>query len=167
MDLELSNVTASVAELERELGSGDGSHRTRTPQPQNASCELLGVSGARKLPVCGNGICEFGELPGTPNAGFTNLLECAQDCPYRFEQCRETSTSPQGQRGYCSGNGRCLFASGGVCDCFAGYVGDACDTCASGFKLVDGACIPRTGELLVGGQRSGETRQLEAGSSAG
>ena len=41
----------------------------------------------------------------------------------------------------CGGSGTCLIGQG-LCLCYPGYAGDACDVCAAGHTLYDGRCLP-------------------------
>eukprot|EP00887_Chlorella_sp_A99_P006694 scaffold3.g6694.t1 len=89
----------------------------------NASAPVDGRVG-----ICGNNVCEIGEralVDGQPGT-------CSQDCGFPTQPC------PSG----CSGTGTCLPSSG-ICLCFAGNRGAACDACASGYvRSRGGACVP-------------------------
>ncbi|KAK9845882.1 hypothetical protein WJX81_005075 [Elliptochloris bilobata] len=91
--------------------------------------ELLGTvsvaaSYAGRTGVCGNGFCEVGERTW---AGVRNGT-CPADCPVPYAMCPSASGRP------CGGAGRC-FSSLGLCDCFAGYAGEACERCSPGYAL--------------------------------
>ncbi|GIL71818.1 hypothetical protein Vretifemale_2289, partial [Volvox reticuliferus] len=105
------------------------------------------VYGIERLGVCGNGVCEVGEQvwPGaTEAAGELATVEpagCPQDCPLTLRLCPASSDSgftataggSVSDVRQCSGRGVCLLSSG-VCTCFEGYGGDACELCAPGFQ---------------------------------
>ncbi|KAG2501286.1 hypothetical protein HYH03_001088 [Edaphochlamys debaryana] len=116
-----------------------------------AAGSLLGVSRAG---VCGNGLCEVGEVAAPPAdettaanqgaawSGWSQQQVCPADCPLPLRSC--PAGSPAGGAGPwvgaeevallpCSGRGACLAGSG-ACVCFTGYTGDACDQCAPGFR---------------------------------
>jgi hypothetical protein len=113
-----NNVPAAV--LERSL-TGSGA-------TTSSLFAITGVSSADPEPFCGNGICEAGERfnPAAPAD-----TDCPADCPYPVLSC------PAVAGAVCNGVGACVASSaGGVCQCrsLAGYGGDACDVCLSGFS---------------------------------
>jgi hypothetical protein len=71
---------------------------------------------ARVCAVCGNGVCEIGESAG-----------CLPDCGVPLALCPNGSLVSRP----CSGRGSCGTAGQGLCQCFAGYIGPECETCAS------------------------------------
>ncbi|CAD7703934.1 unnamed protein product [Ostreobium quekettii] len=144
--LETPGLPLTVAELKQVLG-GSNVSALRALLQQNHACEIMGVSSVTKLPLCGNDICEFGEMPGALDFPAPNDLECQEDCAFKFAECPALVTSSAGAPHYCSGHGRCLFTSGGVCDCFSGYIGDGCDECDAGFLPANGRCLPAATEL--------------------
>jgi len=143
--LETPGLPLTVAELKRVLG-GSNTSALRALLQRNNACEILGVSDVTKLPLCGNNICESGEMPGALDFPAPNVLECEQDCKFMFAECPAPVISSGGALLYCSGHGKCLFTSGGFCDCFSGYVGDGCDECDAGFSPANGRCLPATAE---------------------
>ena len=98
---------------------------------------LQGVTSTTLLPLCGNGVCESGERPGS--AGASGSTACAADCPFPVLNC------PTVNGNVCNNAGVCVSATGssavtvngfnGMCNCWIlqGYTGDACGTCAAGF----------------------------------
>ena len=72
------------------------------------------------MAACGNSQCEFGEQ--CTDVACATGHQCARDCPPAASSC------PVANDLLCSGNGACLGATG-VCVCFAGHVGDACEHC--------------------------------------
>ncbi|BDA45042.1 probable disintegrin and metalloproteinase with thrombospondin motifs at N-terminal half [Coccomyxa sp. Obi] len=86
---------------------------------------------AGRTGICGNGLCEVGERTAV---GLQNGT-CPQDCPIAHMAC---PSSPAGQ---CSAKGRC-YSNTGLCDCFVGYSGAACDRCASGYMSIGSNCVP-------------------------
>jgi hypothetical protein len=83
--------------------------------------------------LCGNGVCEVGELCDGTNAATC----CNDDCPIEWKQC----PVPSGSSYSCGGQGKCIAATG-KCECFdRGHTGDACSECDQGFTagpIVDG-----------------------------
>ena len=84
---------------------------------------------------CGNQQCELGEACASAAAiaevtatGAANATAqcCPADCPIAVQVCATGSASGLA----CSGHGSCLTGVG-VCQCFDGYTGDACDSCAT------------------------------------
>ena len=85
---------------------------------------------------CGNQQCELGEacsLGATSTAqvaagGATDTTSgcCPADCPVAVQSCAADAATGVA----CSGHGSCLSGTG-VCRCFDGYTGDACDSCAA------------------------------------
>jgi hypothetical protein len=87
------------------------------------------VAGVAPTPLCGNGVCEAGEVP-LAMAGAAPGPLCPSDCELASTRC------PVGPSGVaCNGVGACLRdASGaGQCVCFAAFAGPACAACALGF----------------------------------
>jgi hypothetical protein len=115
------------------------------------------VVTAVPMAVCGNGLCEAGELPDVTSGA----AGCATDCPLPLLTCR----SVNGLR--CNGVGVCATSSvgtsaatSGFCVCGRqGYAGADCTECAEGFvrTLVSGA--PRCVKL--------ETRARGSGNASG
>ena len=83
------------------------------------------------VPECNNQLCETGEVCGASDDSC-----CIADCPVRYIECPTTEGEPQP----CSARGSCDYAAG-TCTCMYGYTGEACDICADGFKMTDGACV--------------------------
>ena len=103
-----------------------------------------------KRPVCGNELCEIGEAKTDDEEGLE--IVCLDDCPITFKWCSL-------DRGFgdrlvaCSGHGRCLYGSGGQCECFDGYTGDNCEHCTFGFYRLsdtDTRCLPRQNYVPLG-----------------
>lgn len=86
--------------------------------------------------ACGNALCENGE---------TNA-NCAQDCAGSVSVCplAGMNNTP------CGGKGMCLPASG-VCQCFKGYTGDACEACDADFVqiMAGGPCVYLPGAVCT------------------
>jgi hypothetical protein len=102
------------------------------------------VDDARKtvLGQCGNGVCEVGErcahrkLDGGPDVPHEC---CARDCPIVIADCPRSGVERQS----CNGAGVCVpnVQGVGVCRCFAGYNGDACDVCDKGMVRDGDTCV--------------------------
>ncbi|RMZ52919.1 hypothetical protein APUTEX25_001038, partial [Auxenochlorella protothecoides] len=89
--------------------------------------QLLAPAVASSVAVCGNGVCELGEV-GQAGSGVTGT--CPADCPL---------ATPAGCSGGC-GAGTCQAAAG-TCLCWQGYAGERCATCAAGYAVgAAGAC---------------------------
>jgi hypothetical protein len=87
------------------------------------------------LGVCGNGVCEHGEMC----MEGTECSDCQRvDCPYIFSPCPTVEVGGLA----CSGRGKCIGATG-TCSCFwrQGYTGVNCDVCGNGaVRLGNDAC---------------------------
>jgi len=117
-------------------------------------CAVMDLRSVERLPVCGNGVCEVGEAVGSSGSSSQRGFACPEDCPISFDyNCPTASenSSVGHQDEMCSGNGRCLYAEVGRCDCYAGYEGAACDRCAMGFMVFNGKCVLRTGAARTSG----------------
>eukprot|EP00873_Tetraselmis_striata_P034558 jgi/Tetstr1/454822/TSEL_041702.t1 len=92
---------------------------------------LTAYEGSWRMGVCGNGVCELGEMDG----------RCAEDCPpvWPCPQPTHVTVGVAGQA--CAGRGRCASASG-TCVCQAGHTGRFCEMCAPGFAPASGHCVP-------------------------
>lgn len=91
---------------------------------------LLSVHGVSRVGVCGNHICEVGEQTVGSIQG-----SCPGDCQFSFNIC-----PAGGNAKLCSGHGRCIPANG-ICDCYPGYTGPACEECQGGYDMVgSGIC---------------------------
>ena len=64
------------------------------------------------------------------------------DCPSSNSTSSSNTTATT-----CAGHGLCVGSSG-FCNCFAGYTGDACDSCDKGYLLVGNACVFMPGALV-------------------
>lgn len=116
------------------------------------ACTFIEVLSSDIFPVCGNSVCEFGEMDGLPGFKDSSLI-CRQDCPVTLTPCPHASPfSPVARKDICAGNGRCLFTSGGFCSCFEGYTGVACDACAHNWVPIDGACFPEHEKEVISNQ---------------
>ena len=91
---------------------------------------------------CGNQQCELGEAcslgaadtaqvaaGGTTDTTTTSRC-CPADCPLVVQSCAADAATGVA----CSGHGSCLSGVG-VCRCFTGYTGDACDSCTAQYVL--------------------------------
>ena len=87
----------------------------------SSGLQMVGTAQVSATGVCGNGVCEAGEACSGTGASSC----CAADCPYESFPCPVSGAAATP----CGGNGQCLPASG-VCACFAGYIGAACDFAA-------------------------------------
>ena len=105
-----------------------------------------------KRPLCGNELCEIGEAQTGGDRVEDSETICLADCPMTFEWC--SLGQGFGNRVVaCSGHGRCLYGSGGQCDCFDGYTGANCEDCAFGFYRLndtDTRCLPRQNYVPLG-----------------
>ncbi|CAD7695133.1 unnamed protein product [Ostreobium quekettii] len=111
-------------------------------------CTVMDILSVERLPVCGNGVCEVGEAAGSSGSSSRRGFGCPEDCPFRFDYNCPTANENSlvgRQDEMCSGNGRCLYAEEGRCDCYAGYEGAACDRCSLGFMVFNRKCVLRTG----------------------
>lgn len=91
---------------------------------------------------CGNGICEPGE--GLEYVGGS-VLEggCPEDCHQGALPC-VVSGDPLSE---CGGKGWCID---GVCACYVGYTGDACEVCDYGFiRGPTGDCLSYTYSITL------------------
>jgi hypothetical protein len=93
--------------------------------------------------ACGNGVCERGEECRSPNCS----TGCASDCPVFVSAC-PFGLNRYGTASSCSSNGACQQGTG-RCSCYAGYTGDVCSVCTSGYLQLTrgGACIYLPGAL--------------------
>lgn len=88
---------------------------------------------------CGNGQCESGE---TCQAGREDDSQCClEDCPFVLKTCPAPTSLGESSLP-CGGNGKCLVLSGS-CECFTGYAGTDCGSCA-------GAQYDEAGTKLLG-----------------
>lgn len=99
-----------------DLATGAG-----TVVPAGATVE--DVAAPEVTPVCGNNVCETGEVCGADDAAC-----CIADCPNRYIEC----PTDEGNNQACSARGECDYTTG-VCTCMLGHTGDECATCASGY----------------------------------
>lgn len=106
--------------------------------------------------VCGNGVCEFGEVC---TAGSTDC--CRADCPLASLPCPDD----------CSGRGVCQSltadpsATVGTCQCFAslGFAGESCASCAPGFTAVGENCVSDSAPTCFDGVQNGEETGVDCG----
>eukprot|EP01138_Halocafeteria_seosinensis_P010163 gb/GECG01010379.1/.p1 GENE.gb/GECG01010379.1/~~gb/GECG01010379.1/.p1 ORF type:complete len:968 (+),score=79.04 gb/GECG01010379.1/:1-2904(+) len=110
-----------------------------------------GILGTFSDGLCGNGVCESGEMCDEQSGGKC----CRSDCGSPLKECPSASNSVE-----CSGRGVCV-ASSGFCSCDDGYQGDSCTECAAGYTRLSAArqypakCIPNTRtNLAPNGPRS-------------
>ncbi len=110
---------------------------------------------------CGNGVCEFGEECRSPNCS----TGCASDCPAFVSAC-PFGLNRYGTASSCSSNGACQQGTG-RCACYAGYTGDVCSVCTSGYLQLTrgGACIYLPGALssCEDGVRNGNEEGVDCG----
>ncbi|KAK3287881.1 hypothetical protein CYMTET_4614 [Cymbomonas tetramitiformis] len=86
-----------------------------------AGSSLGQLSSAGRENVCGNSVCEVGEVC----AEGQNPSTCCQlDCPFG-----SMKTCPSRNTDACSSNGVCQPMIG-MCECYVGFTSDACDECA-------------------------------------
>lgn len=96
--------------------------------PTQASCEDV-VCGLNAQCQAGECLCKAG-YEGDADEGCTPVPTC-------------TDTS-------CSGHGECSIESGQVsCACDAGYAGNTCTKCATGYKREGGVCVVDAGDLCA------------------
>ena len=87
------------------------------------------------VPVCGNQQCEFGEA--CSSTACDGVGECRADCPLPLLPCPNQ----------CSHHGSCASTSG-QCECFTGYIGDACNQCDTTYISLGAACVFMPGALV-------------------
>lgn len=106
----------------------------KLPYPNITNIYALSRKGS-----CGNGICELGEQV---REGTHDKDDCPEDCPIRIISC-PVGIGPNDPQAECSAHGICYRISG-ACDCWPGYVGDACQYCDGGYDKHQnsGLCIP-------------------------
>ncbi|KAL0020441.1 hypothetical protein WJX77_003488 [Trebouxia sp. C0004] len=115
----------------RLLGSAD-----LAPSQSALGFAITQVTQSHRVGICGNGICEVGERGIQSNGSQMHLQgSCPEDCPVQYSACPANDSTP------CSGKGTCL-SSQGVCNCFPGYEGPACESCTSGWIPSQDYCIP-------------------------
>jgi EGF-like domain len=87
---------------------------------------------------------------------------CAVDCPFPMVVC----PAPGVNKTICNGHGVCLLTSG-VCDCFGGYTGTSCDTCATGYKeyTSTSGCVMIPAPSCLDGVMNGEEDGIDCGAS--
>eukprot|EP00854_Cymbomonas_tetramitiformis_P002118 gene2118-2817_t len=86
-----------------------------------ADSSLGQLISAGRANVCGNSVCEVGEVC----AEGQNPATCCQlDCPLG-----SMKTCPSRNTDACSSNGVCRPMTG-MCECYVGFASDACDECA-------------------------------------
>mmetsp|Transcript_85484 Transcript_85484/g.207188 ORF Transcript_85484/g.207188 Transcript_85484/m.207188 type:complete len:1463 (+) Transcript_85484:100-4488(+) len=82
--------------------------------------------------VCGNNLCEYGEVCSLAVSDATAC--CPSDCPITLHVC----PTPEGTNQQCGGElrGQCIISTG-TCNCWpgAGYTGEDCGSCESGFAM--------------------------------
>lgn len=87
------------------------------------------------VPLCGNGVCEAGEIPSPTvptslNDTMSTEASCPTDCTLAATRC---PVGPSGTS--CNAAGSCVVDGDGVgqCMCFAAFAGASCSQCASGY----------------------------------
>ena len=103
---------------------------------------VASVQPATVAPVCGNLVCETGEL-----CGATDDNCCIRDCPTRRVECPTAA----GSSDPCSGHGSCDYVTG-ACSCYGdtGYAGDDCSACAGGLSAEDSGIPDSTSAIGAG-----------------
>jgi len=120
------------------------------------------AASATAAGVCGNGVCEAGELC----AAHAGRACCLADCPIEVKQCHVGASlvvfasaaalqagANASSAKECSGRGLCDRVTG-TCTCPAGYVGDACSLCdpssasTGWYPAANGqSCVPKLRSL--------------------
>eukprot|EP00892_Ulva_mutabilis_P000038 jgi/Ulvmu1/10034/UM059_0083.1 len=118
------------------LGEDAQALQQEAAAPDSPAVQVLlsRVDHVGRAGVCGNGVCEVGELVAVAADG-TVAPGCAQDCPAPVLACPLNATGAT-----CSGRGLCIFGTG-ACSCAAGHIGAACETCAPMYKRINGYCV--------------------------
>lgn len=128
---------------------------------QMSSVSQPGSVDFERVPVCGNQQCEYQEDCTT--AECSGGTQCATDCPAWVPQC------PTGEGGVlCSWHGFCSLATG-ACECYEGYIGDACGECApaylEGTGSAEGSCVfpPGSATSCSDGMKNGGELGVDCG----
>ncbi|KAK9816877.1 hypothetical protein WJX72_006446 [[Myrmecia] bisecta] len=95
--------------------------------PEHGAIGIKELADINKIGLAGNSICEVGEMPNGTTAGVSS------DCPLAFHPVPIKGSK------FCSGKGTPVAALG-TCQCFVGYDGTACESCAEGYALMAGTC---------------------------
>lgn len=129
-DPSLLSVTFQVSPDGEGAGAGDLIARVNAAVGDGSvvsSVEATSTGG-----VCGNDLCEYGEACSSAAADSSSC--CPNDCPITLHAC----PTPDGTNQQCGGErrGRCVMSTG-ACECWpgAGYTGDDCGACQSGFAM--------------------------------
>lgn len=141
VDFIVTGAMASTSSIRDLISTGAAGPNGASSDP----CTAREIKTIRRAPTHGNNVCEIGEMPGLPGFGIKNPFKFELDCHHEVAVCPtpdSNSTIVVG-RGMCSGNGVCMLASSGICDCFVGYDGAACDRCAANWFERNGRCHPR------------------------
>eukprot|EP00210_Caulerpa_lentillifera_P008404 g8016.t1 len=125
--------------------------RDRLPSFASRNCEdsTLSLESVDRERVKGNGVCEIGETIFIHSSSFTGFFENtvswsgARDCSFVIASCPlRANKSTVGEIDKpCSRRGICSFAGEAQCNCFRGYIGEACDQCEFGYTPRSGICI--------------------------
>jgi hypothetical protein len=98
--------------------------------------------------VCGNNVCELGEMTN-PLQAHSNPGRCVADCR-RLTCPVGTVRNIVGQAFVeCSAKGSCDIAAG-ACVCATGYAGANCGECATGYVVSGRNCVPTVDPLING-----------------
>lgn len=100
------------------------------------SIKVLSAPLVQRIPLCGNQLCETGEVCTQPNCTTGCVLDCGPTADSGALSC-PMGLSPAGDIEECCGAGDCQPLSG-LCACIAGRVGSACEACDASYIRVGG-----------------------------
>ncbi|KAK9842270.1 hypothetical protein WJX81_003820 [Elliptochloris bilobata] len=131
-----------------------------------AGVALLGVLAIEGTPVCGNGVCEAGEMGVGAAAGAAPGGEhaCTQDCPLAWRACPRPPAGAGDPQQPCGGRGICVPLDG-ACRCFRGFAGDGCTACAPGYYAFGATCLPMPSGVLAASYTAGSNDTADVASS--
>lgn len=103
--------------------------------------KMQSVPHAKRVGICGNGVCERGERCDQFGQSQTSSGSCCmKDCPYVPTSCPAPADGPNANLP-CSKNGLCLD-SRGHCDCFQGTTRSTIENVLILLKLLFIDCNP-------------------------